>query len=315
MRTSPTQPLPAMQFPMPGAPATACSGRSRNAGTPARFSARACARACALALAGALLAAAPALAQKPEERGWCEGEDGATPDQRIAGCSAVIKAGRDKGEKLAEAFNHRGLAYRLKGDIERAIQDYSQAIRIHPKFAMAYNNRGVAYDKKGEYERATQDFDQSIKLKPSAEAHFNRGNAQLAKSQYAAAIDDYNQAIRLQANFAAALDNRCWARAVVGILKQALADCNEALRLMPDNAATLDSRAFIFLKMTLFDAAVSDYDRALRIRPDLAFALYGRGLARLKNEDPAGEADITAAKAIQPDIAEEYRRYGIADVR
>jgi tetratricopeptide (TPR) repeat protein len=101
----------------------------------------------------------------------------------------------------------------------------------------------------------------------------------------------------------------------VGILKQALADCNEALRLMPDNATTLDSRAFVFLKMMLFDAAVSDYDRALRLKPNLAFALYGRGLARVKNGDPAGEADITAAKAIQPDIAEEYRRYGIADVR
>ena len=114
--------------------------------------------------------------------------------------------------------------------------------------------------RRASYDRAIQDYDQSIKLKPSAEAYFNRGNAHLAKSQYAAAIDDYNQAIKLQADFAAAFDNRCWARAVVGILKQALADCNEALRLMPDNAATLDSRAFIFLKMTQFDAAVSDFD-------------------------------------------------------
>jgi len=85
--------------------------------------------------------------------------------------------------------------------------------------------------------------------------------------------------------------------------------------LMPNNAATLDSRAFIFLKMTQFDAAVSDYDAALRVDPKLAFALYGRGLAKLKNEDPAGEADIAAAKALQADIADEYRRYGIADAR
>jgi tetratricopeptide (TPR) repeat protein len=102
---------------------------------------------------------------------------------------------------------------------------------------------------------------------------------------------------------------------VVGILKQALADCNEALRLMPNNAATLDSRGFVFLKMTHFDAAVSDYDAALRINPKLAFALYGRGLARLKNEDPSGEADIAAAKALQADIAEEYARYGMQETR
>ena len=269
----------------------------------------------ALALAVILLPGAPARAQKPEERHWCQGEDAATAEQRISGCSAVIRAGRDRGEQLAEAFNNRGLAYRIKGDLDRAIQDYGQAIKIHPKSAVAYNNRGVAYDRKGEYDRAIQDYDQSIKLSPSAEAHFNRGNAHLAKSQYAAAIDDYNQAVGLQADFGPAFDNRCWARAVVGILKQALADCNQALRLMPSNAGTLDSRAFVYLKMTHFDAAVSDYDKALRIDPKHAFALYGRGLARIRNEDPAGAADIAAATALQADIAEQYARYGAPDAR
>lgn len=67
--------------------------------------------------------------------------------------------------------------------------------------------------------------------------------------------------------------------------------------------------------MTQFDAAVSDFDAALRIEPQLAFALYGRGLARIKNEDAAGENDIAAAKAIQVDIAEEYARYGIQELR
>jgi hypothetical protein len=63
--------------------------------------------------------------------------------------------------------------------------------------------------------------------------------------------------------------------------------------------------------MTQFDAAVSDYDAALRLNPNLAAALYGRGVAKLKNEDGTGAADIAAAKAIQADIAEEYARYGV----
>jgi tetratricopeptide (TPR) repeat protein len=269
----------------------------------------------ALILAGVLWAGASASAQTAQERAWCEGEDAVTIDQRIEGCSAVIKAGREKGEKLAEAFNTRGIGYRLKGEYERAIQDYNQAIRINAKFATAYNNRAIAYDTKGDYDRAIADYEQAIKLKPSAETYFNRGNAHLGKSHYDHAIDDYNQAIKLKPDFAAAFDNRCWARAVVGILKPALADCNQALRLMPNNPATLDSRGFVFLKMTNFDAAVSDYDAALRSDPKLAFALYGRGLARLRNDDPSGEADVAAAKAIQADIAEEYARYGISEAR
>jgi len=266
-------------------------------------------------VAGGLLAGAPALAQTPNERAWCEGEDAVSVDQRIDGCSAVIKAARDRSEKLAEAFNNRGIGYRFKGDYDRAIQDYNQAIKLNPKFAGAYNNRGVALERKNEYDRAISDYDQAIKLKPSAEAHFNRGNAQLGRSHYDRAIDDYNQAIKLKPDFAAAFDNRCWARAVVGILKPALADCNEALRLRPNNAATLESRGFIFLKMSHFDAAVSAFDAVLRSNPKLAFALYGRGLARLKNEDPSGAADSAAARALQADIAEEFARYGLSETR
>jgi len=269
----------------------------------------------ALILTAVVSACACASAQTPQERAWCEGDDAVTIDQRVEGCSTVIKAAREKGDKLAEAFNNRGIGYRLKGEHDRAIQDYNQAIRINAKFAAAYNNRGIAYDRKGDYDRAIADYDQAIKLKSSAETYFNRGNAHLGKSHYDHAIDDYNQAIKLKPDFAAAFDNRCWARAVVGILKPALADCNQALRLMPNNPATLDSRGFVFLKMTNFDAAVSDYDAALRSNPKLAFALYGRGLARLRNDDPSGEADVTAAKAIQADIAEEYARYGMPEVR
>jgi len=265
-------------------------------------------------LAFGVLGAGPTFAQTAQERRACEGEDGATVEQRIAGCTAVIKAAKgDKGDKLAETYDRRGAAYRMQGEFNLAFQDYNQAIKLNPKFAQAYNNRGVAYDHKGEFDRALQDFDQAIKLKPSALTHFNRGNAYLGKSQFDHAIDDYNQAIKLKPDFAAAYDNRCWARAVVGILKPALADCNEALRLSPNNPVTLESRGFVLLKMTNFDAAVSDYEAALRHNPGHASALYGRGIAKLKNEDTTGEADITAAKAIQSDIAEEYARYGVQE--
>jgi len=88
-----------------------------------------------LMVTAVVLAGAPALAQTPQERAWCEGEDAVSVDQRIDGCSAVIKAARDRGDKLAEAFNNRGIAYRLKGEYDRAVQDYNQAIKLNAKFA------------------------------------------------------------------------------------------------------------------------------------------------------------------------------------
>jgi hypothetical protein len=47
-------------------------------------------------------------------------------------------------------------------------------------------------------------------------------------------------------------------------------------------------------------------------KPKLVGSLYLRGLARQKRGDAAGgNDDIASAKAIEPDIAERYKRYGI----
>jgi len=43
----------------------------------------------------------------------------------------------------ANGFNARGNAYAEKGDTDRAIADYSEAIRLKPDFARAFCSRGI----------------------------------------------------------------------------------------------------------------------------------------------------------------------------
>jgi hypothetical protein len=58
--------------------------------------------------------------------------------------------------------------------------------------------------------------------------------------------------------------------------------------------------------------AIADYDAALRVEAKRANSLYGRGIAKIRNDNATGgNRDIVAAKSIQADIADEFAGYGI----
>ena len=98
----------------------------------------------------------------------------------------------------AKTYRERGSAYIQKGDQDRAIADCTQAIRLDPNSATAYQIRGIAYWHKGDYDRAIADCTQAIKIDPNiARAYNNRGIAYDRKWDYYRAIADCTQAIRL----------------------------------------------------------------------------------------------------------------------
>ena len=109
-----------------------------------------------------------------------------------------------------------------------------------------------------------------------------------------------------------AKNGRCWVRALLGAdLDKALKDCNDALRMI-ESAEFLDSRGLVLLRLGEYDKSMADYDASLNLKPGNAWSLYGRGIDRLRKGMAAqGQADIDAAKAITPSIAEEAKRHGV----
>jgi tetratricopeptide (TPR) repeat protein len=181
----------------------------------------------------------------------------------------------------ASAYYNRGNAWSRKGDYDRAIADFNEAIRLDPQDASAYYNRGNAWSKKGEHDRAIADFTEAIRFDArKAEAYYNRGLAWSRKGDNDRAIADYNDAIQADPKYALAYNNRgnAWHR--TGDDDKAIADYDEAIRLNPQDALFYGNRGSAWSGKGEHDRAIGDYDEAIRLDPKYSRAYLHRGYAQ-----------------------------------
>ena len=102
-------------------------------------------------------------------------------DKAIEAYSYAIKLNPNN----AAAYNNRGTAFHHKGEYVQAVKDYTRTIELIPDHVEAYNNRGIAYYNKGDYDRAIDSFTKAIELKPDFDEHYNnRGVAYNRKGDY-----------------------------------------------------------------------------------------------------------------------------------
>ncbi len=66
-----------------------------------------------------------------------------------------------------KAYYNRGNARKAKNDLDGAIADYSEAIRLEPQNASRYGNRGEAYFAISEFDKALEDFQKANNLRPA----------------------------------------------------------------------------------------------------------------------------------------------------
>jgi tetratricopeptide (TPR) repeat protein len=199
----------------------------------------------------------------------------ADPDVQINGCTALIQAGQDTMKNLSVIYNSRGVAYDDKGNYERAIQDFSEAIRLDPNSEIAYYGRGYAYKKKGDYDRAIQDFNEAIHLNPSFErAYYDRGNAYIDKDDYDRAIQEFDDAIRLNPKDANAYNNRGVAYERKDDYGHAIQDYNQAILLNSNSTSAYSNRGSAYFSQSNLSAAIADFEHTISVAPSSSEALY-----------------------------------------
>ena len=86
------------------------------------------------------------------------------------------EAAGDRADRDASAYANRGYVWLIKGNLDNAIADCSEAIRLDPEVALTFANRGRAWARKKEFDKAIADYTEAIRLDPrDASTYAGRG--------------------------------------------------------------------------------------------------------------------------------------------
>jgi len=205
----------------------------------------------------------------------------------------------DKPDKLEGTIrNNLGAAWHKKGQYDKAIEYYEQALAIvkkafgdeHPQVATGLNNLGAAWDNKGQYDKAIEYYEQALAiLKKSfgdehpqvANALNNLGLAWINKGQYDKAIEYCEKALAIDKksfgdehpqvatglnNLGAAWANKGQYDKAIEYYEQALAIDKKVFGMEHPNVANgLNNLGQAWANKGQYDKAIGYYEQALAI--------------------------------------------------
>jgi tetratricopeptide (TPR) repeat protein len=145
--------------------------------------------------------------------------------------SDVIEKNRS-GAEVSMGFYNRGNEYLRLKQPDKAISDYTRALKIFPGYTDAFYNRGLAYFNNGHYPDAINDFTSAISLKGDyPDAWINRANAYRAAGDYMSALNDLDHVIAIYHDKLAYFNRGVLYYFNFNNADQACSDWDEALRL------------------------------------------------------------------------------------
>ena len=178
-----------------------------------------------------------------------------------------LRRGDPARSNNADAFINRGLVHYAKKGHDRAIADYSEAIRLDPNNSMPFNNRGlVHYGKKG----------QPTGLLPTT----TRQSSSIRRTQ--SPLTTGAMLMRKKATPTGPSPTTTRRSGSIQVMPNAFTTGAMLMRAKGDT-----------------DRAIADYSEAIRLKPDYARAFCNRGIAKLKINDATGNQDKAKARELE----------------
>ena len=184
-------------------------------------------------------------------RSQCYSELGLN-EQAIADISKIMEDDADW-----DLFCERGDFYRLSGDIDRAIEDFSSAIEEDPRQSYAYYKRGWCYEMKGDPDRALEDYVLGIEMEQDYPyLYLMRGELYLTRENKEAAVKDFERVLQLD-TLADGNSCRQYALHFLGRDEEAEEWMDRILAAEPENHGNYYDQACLYARMGRVQEAIT----------------------------------------------------------
>ncbi len=115
----------------------------------------------------------------------------------LTACSAQQSREALGNRESARIHTELGAGYYQQNQMNIALEEFTEAIRIDPSYALAYNGLGLVYGKLGEDAKADANYKKSLQLEPgNPESHNNYGTFLCSRNRIDESIAQFNDAIR-----------------------------------------------------------------------------------------------------------------------
>ena len=222
--------------------------------------------------------------------------------------------------RLAATLSDVGTQIKLKGDVVKAMDSYTEAMLVDPSYAPAVYNLGVALHELGQNAAAEQRYLQASALDPAhADALCNLGVTRKLKGDLPGSIAAYEQCLAVnpnhilgQSNIAIALNDLANLMKQNGDVFGAIRVYEKALTFDGNSADILYNLGVANAESGELDRAVVTYETCLKLRPGCAEAWNNLGvlLRERGNTTRAVECYRTAC-ALKPKFAQAFNNLGV----